>query len=42
MAETVGTPYWLVFIMGTWVVACLGFGAKAVFFDADQPNQFED
>jgi len=38
MHETVGSPYWLVFIMGMWVVACLGIGAKAVFFDADRPD----
>ena len=42
MAETVGSPYWLVFIMGVWVVACLGIGAKAVFFDSEQSGQFEE
>ncbi len=42
MAETVGSPLWLVLIMGVWVVACLGIGGKAVFFDAEQAGQFED
>ncbi len=42
MAETIGTPFWLVFIMGIWVVASLGIGAKAVFFDSEKANQFED
>lgn len=42
MAETVGQWYWLVLIMGIWVVASLGIGAKAIFFDpekGDEKNQ---
>lgn len=39
---TIGSPYWLAFIMGIWVVASLGIGAKAIFFDSEQPNQFDD
>lgn len=42
MAETVGSPYWLVFLMGIWVVACLGLGCKSVFFDSERPDQFEE
>ncbi len=42
MSETVGSPYWLVFLMGIWVVALLGLGAKAVFYDATKSEQFED
>lgn len=38
----VGSPYWLLFLMGIWVVALLGLGAKAVFYDADRAEQFED
>lgn len=41
-ATAIGSPYWLVFLMGIWVVASLGFGAKAIFFDPDQKGQFED
>lgn len=42
MSEAVGSPYWLVFLMGIWVVACLGIGCKAIFFDAEQSSQFEE
>ncbi len=41
-ATTIGSPYWLVFVMGIWVVASLGLGAKAIFFDAEQQSQFEE
>ncbi len=40
--EMVGSPYWLVFIMGIWVVASLGIGARVIFFDAEKPSQFEE
>lgn len=36
MAETVGQWYWLISLMGIWVVASLGIGAKAIFFDPDK------
>ena len=42
MSETIGSPYWLVFIMGIWVVASLGIGAKVIFFDPEQDKEFED
>jgi hypothetical protein len=42
MAETVSRPYWLIFVMGFWLVAYLGLGAKAVFYDAEKADQFED
>lgn len=42
MFETVSSPYWLVFVMGIWVVACLGLGCKAIFFDSENPSQFDE
>jgi hypothetical protein len=42
MDHVVGSPFWLVTIMGLWVVACLGIGCRVIFFDAERPDQFEE